>query len=114
MLYSIISLGADLRVSFVDAYGDGTVHARLEDGTGRNAVVCIDGRSGSPTRYRLFQGARHPSMPAAVLIELGGVEEGIVVPLISRWLDSDEARYQLTSHGRELAQETLLRLGDST
>lgn len=114
MHHPITTLGADLRVSLVDAYGDGTVWARLEDGGGRKAVACIDGRAGSPTRYRLFQGARHPKNPEAVLIDLGAVEEGIVVPLISRWLDSEEAREQLTSYGRELIQETLLRLGDST
>jgi hypothetical protein len=114
MQHLITALGADLRVSLVDAYSDGTVWARLEDGGGRKAVACIDGRAGRPTQYRLFQGARHPNKPEAVLIELGAVEEGIVVPLISRWLDSDESRKELTSYGREIVQDTLLRLGDST
>jgi hypothetical protein len=110
----ISSLGGNLRISFVDAYGDGTVHAWLGDENGRGTSVCIDGRKNSPTRYRLFEQARHPNQPGAVLIELGAIEEGIVVPLLSRWLDSVEARKCFTEYGYELIRETLLRLGDST
>lgn len=114
MHHPITALGADLRVALVDMYRDGTVWVRLEDGSRRRSVACIDGRAGSLTRYRLFQGARHPTDRAATLIELGAVEEGVVIPLISRWLDSEVARKDLTTYGRERIQETLIRLGDST
>jgi hypothetical protein len=114
MHHSISSLGGNLRVAFVDAYGDGTIHAWLKDEYGRGTEVCIDGRKNSPTRYRLFEQARHPNKRGAVLIELGAVEEGIVVPLISHWLDSDEARKEFTPEGCEIVRDVLLRLGDST
>ncbi len=114
MQHPISSLEGKLRVAFVDAYRDGTVHAWLEDEHGRGTEVCIDGRKNSPTRYRLFEQARHPSKPGAVLIDLGAVEEGIVIPLMSRWVDSDEARKWFTPYAFELVRETLLRLGDST
>jgi hypothetical protein len=114
MKHSISSLSGDLRVSFVDAYVDGTIHASIEDESGRGVVVCIDGREGSTTRYRLFQGARHPKMPEAKLIELGAVEEGLVIPLISRWIDSDEARGLFTPDGHEILQSVLIRLGGAT
>lgn len=114
MRHSISSLGGDLRISYVDAYSHGVIHAMLEDESGRKISVCIDGREGSPTRYRLFEGARHPRLPEAVLIELGAVEEGIVIPLLSRWLDTDEARKEFTSYGYEMIQAILIRLGDST
>ena len=65
---------------------------RLEDERGRGTEVCIDGRKNSPTRYRLFEQTRHPNRQGAVLIELGAVEEGIVVHEVCQWLESDEAR----------------------
>jgi hypothetical protein len=114
MHHSISSLGSNLRVTFVDGYLDGTIHAWLEDEHGRGTVVCMDGRKNSPTRYRLFEQARHPGHQGAVLIELGAVEEGIVVPLISRWLDSDVGRKWFTPGGFEIVREVLLKLGDST
>lgn len=110
----IASLGKGLRCEFVDAYGDGTVNARIIDDQGHQAVICIDGRKGSPTRYRLFEGDRHPNRPGAVLIELGAPEEGIVVPLLSRWLDSDEARKSFTEEGYERVRMTVSRLGEPT
>jgi hypothetical protein len=109
---SISSLGGNLRVALVGAYGDGTIHARLEDEHGRGTEVCIDGRKNSPTRYRRFEQARHPNKQGAVLIDLGAPEEGIVVPLISRWLDSDEARRWFTEMGFEKVRDTLTRLGE--
>lgn len=110
----IASLGQGLRCEFVDAYSDGTVNARIIDDQGHQAVVCIDARKGSPTRYRLFEQARHPNQAGAVLIELGAPEEGIVVPLISRWLDTDEARKSFTEYGYELVRMTVTRLGESS
>jgi hypothetical protein len=44
---------------------------------------------------------------------LGAPEEGIVVPLLSHYLDSGGPRaLGLTEYGWELARETLLRLGE--
>jgi hypothetical protein len=96
-----------------DAYGDGTVWFGLKDSEGRHAIVCIDGRQGSPTRHRLFDQAQHPGKPGAILLELGAPEEGIVVPLVSRWLDSAAPReLGLTEFGWELIRDTLSRLGE--
>jgi hypothetical protein len=115
MLYPIASLGKDLRVEWVDCYGDGTVTAGITDSEGRQTHVCIDGRTNSPTRHRLFEQARHPRKDGAVLVELGAPVEGIVVPLLSRWLDLDEAREsrkELTERGIEMVQEALLHFGE--
>lgn len=110
----ISSLKGKLRLEFMDAYGDGTVHGRIEDEAGQKVEICIDGREGSPTRHRLFQKARHPRQTGAELIDLGADEEGIVIPLMSQWIDSDEARRELTQFGLDLVRERLARLGDST
>jgi hypothetical protein len=111
-LSRVASLGNDVRVALMDAYGDGTVWAALKDGQGRYTQVCIDGRRGSPTRHRLFDQGRHPRQQSAVLLELGA-PEGVIVPLLSRWLDSDEARkLGLTEAGKEILQAGLLRLGE--
>lgn len=113
MLVPLTALGRGLRVEWVDFYGDLTMHACLVDGTGQRTTVCIDGRKSSPTRYRLFQRARHPSKPGATLLDLGCEEEGIVVPLLSHYLDlNGPTASGLTEYGWELAKETLLRLGD--
>jgi hypothetical protein len=113
VLSRVACLGNDVRVTLMDAYGDGTVWAALEDGQGRYTQVCIDGRRGSPTRHRLFEQARHPRQQSAVLVELGAPEEGVIVPLLSRWLDSGEARQLgLTEAGKEIIQAGLLRLGE--
>lgn len=87
MQVPITALGKGLRVQHVDFYGDLTMHASLIDDAGQWMEVCIDGRKDSPTRYRLFQQGRHARKPGASLIELGGQEEGIVIPLLSRYLD---------------------------
>lgn len=107
------TLNYSRRVAFADAYGDGTVTFTFEDSEGRRATVCIDGRKGSLTRNRLFDQAKHPNSPEAVLLELGAVEEGLIVPLISKWLDSGEPRKQeFTEFGQELIRNAVLRLGE--
>jgi hypothetical protein len=115
MLSPVSALGDSARVVLADAYSDGTVWFAFEDGEGRRATVCIDGRQGSPTRYRLFDLARHPKKVTAVLLELGSAEEGIVIPLVSRWLDSAPPRaLGLHDIGWELLRDTLIRIGSET
>jgi len=109
----IASLDTSIELKLLDGYGDGTVWARIEDGQRRGTTVCIDGRKGSPTRYRLFENARHPRATGATLIELGSREEGLVVSLISQWLESDDSLdVELTPFGIEMVQEALLHLGE--
>ena len=109
----VSALGKGMRVEWVDFYGDLTMHARISDDAGQRAEVCIDGRAKSTTRYRLFQRGRHPRQPGAVLVELGAPEEGIVIPLLSEYLDSGGPKaLGLTEYGWELARETLLHLGE--
>ena len=113
MQLPVTALGKGLRVEWVDFYSDLTMHACISDETGQRTEVCIDGRMNSPTRYRLFQQARHPRKPGALLVELGSEEEGIVVPLLSKYLDSGGPKALcLTEYGWELARETLLRYGE--
>jgi hypothetical protein len=96
----------------MDGSADRILWFELDDSEGQHAVVCIDSREASPTRYRLFEGARHPARPEAILIGLGSEEEGVVVPALSRWLDSDEARKWIRPEAIERAINYLLRLGD--
>jgi len=56
----VTSLGAGIRVEWLDFYGDGTMTASLSDLDGRRAAVCLDGRANGPTQYRLFEQAGHP------------------------------------------------------
>jgi hypothetical protein len=113
MLRPVTALGNRLHVEWVDFYGDFTMHACIADDAGQRTQVCIDGRATSPTRYRLFQQARHPNQPGAALVELGALEEGIVIPLLSNYLDSGGPKaLNLTEYGWELARETLLRFGE--
>ena len=64
--------------------------------------------------YRLFQQARHPSQPEAALVELGAPAEGIVIPLLSKYLDSGGPKaLGLTEYAWELAKEILLHFGES-
>jgi hypothetical protein len=115
MLCPVSTLGDSVRVVLADAYGDGTAWFAFKDAEGRYATVCIDGRRGSPTRYRLFDMARHPKKPKAVLLELGSAEEGIVIPLVSRWLDSAPPRaLGLHEIGWDLIRDTLIRIGSET
>ena len=113
MQVPVTALGNRLRVEWVDFYGDRTMHACITNEAGQRTEICIDGRKDSPTRYRLFQQARHPNVAGAVLVELGAPEEGIVIPLLSRHLDSHGPKAAgLTEYGWELARETLLRYGE--
>jgi hypothetical protein len=113
MLAPVTALGKVLHVEWIDFYGDHTMHAWIGDDAGQRTAICIDGRKSSPTRYRLYQQARHPNKPEAVLVELGAQEEGIVIPLLSRYLDSHGPKAAgLTEYGWELARETLLRYGE--
>jgi hypothetical protein len=113
MQLPVTALGKELRVEWVDFYGDHTMHACLSDETGQRTEICIDGRKNSPTRFRLFQQARHPNQPGAALIELGAPEEGIVIPLLSKYLDSGGPKALcLSEYGWEAAKETLLHYGE--
>jgi hypothetical protein len=113
MRLPVSALGTGLRVEWVDFYSDLTMLAFISDEAGQRTVVCIDGRRNSPTRYRLFQQARHPRQPEACLVELGSEEEGIIIPLLSKYLDSGGPKVLgLTEYGWELARETLVRYGE--
>jgi hypothetical protein len=114
MLSPIQSLNPLTAIRLGAAYGDGTVWFSLQDSAGRIAHVCIDGRDGSETRYRLFDGARHPNASDTVLIELGAPEEGIIVSLASILLDSGTPKdLGLTEYGWDLIRDTLRRIGES-
>lgn len=109
----VTALGNGLKVEWLDFYGDHTMHACLSDEAGQRMEICIDGRKHSPTRYRLFQQARHPNQAGAALVQLGAPEEGIVIPLLSKYLDSSGPKALcLTEYGWELARETLLHYGE--
>src|SRR5438067_1629283 len=115
MLLPVTALGMGSRIEWVDFYGDCTMHAGISDWAGQRTAICIDGRKTSPTLYRLFHQARHPNKPGAVLVDLGAPEEGIVIPLLSRYLDSHGPKASgLTEYGWELAREILLRYGEPT
>jgi hypothetical protein len=118
MLIPVSALGKGMRVEWIDFYGHTLhaciLHAWISDAAGKRTAVCIDGRENSPTRNRLFQQARHPKKPGAVLVELGAPEEGVVIPLLSKYLDSGGPKaLGLTEYGWELAREILLRFGES-
>jgi hypothetical protein len=113
-LVAVAALGPSPRIGWVDGTPE-VPWFEIDDAVGRYAVVCIDGRDGSPTRYRLFEGARHPDKPGAVLIELGSEEEGGVVPLLSRWLDDSDRMVppKIRPEAKEHFIQLLLHLGDS-
>ena len=81
-------LGDSIRVRLFFSYGNWdegfVLWWSLEDECGQRATVGLDDRKASPTRLRLFQGVRHPAKEGCVWIELGSVEEGVLVPLLSR------------------------------
>ena len=110
MVTSVANLRGQIELHLVDACSDGVVWARLVDAHGGAALVSIDGRADSATRFRLFDRARHPEDAEAVLLELGGPEEGIVVPLLSQWCDSEAAS---ESHLQVMVEAMLLRLGSN-
>src|SRR4051794_24049587 len=108
MRVPISRLGPSPRGVLVDHSGDGTIWWVIEDASEQSAVVCLDGQVGSPTRFRLIEGTRHPRHPGGRVLDLGCLEEGIVVPLLSGWLDSPQSRVTLTEYGFEVIREALL------
>jgi hypothetical protein len=94
MLVPISSLNNDLHVVVAAGYPDGTFWASIEDSQPHRTQVCIDGRADSPTRYRMFEMARHPSESTARLVPLGSEEEDLIVGLLSRWNDASETLKQ--------------------
>lgn len=110
MVTSVANLSGQIELDAIDAHPDGVVWARLVDAGGGEAIVSLDGREGSPTRFRLFDRARHPVDSDAVLLELGGPEEGIVVPVLSQWCDSAD---DTESHIQLMLEAMLLRLGSN-
>jgi hypothetical protein len=120
MLLPLSSLGKDLAVEWLDGYSDGTIMAAITDSQGRKTHVCIDGRKNSPTRFRLFEQARHPNQKEAVLVDLGSAVEGLVVPVLSRYCDTEfqirnpkiDAPREETQFLKHLMKEALLRLGE--
>jgi hypothetical protein len=112
MLIPVSELGPSPRIIMVDRYGDGTIWWLMEDERQARAVVCLDGCVGSPTQYRLLDGTRHPKHPGGKTLELGCPEEGLAVPLLSRWLDSQIPKDVASEYSIEVVREALLRLGD--
>jgi hypothetical protein len=113
MKVPVTALGKGLRVELVDFYGNNIMWACIADEGGQSASICIDARNNSSTRNRLFQQARHPNKPGAKLIELGSVEEGIVIPLLSHYIDLHGPKAEGPGeYFRELAREVLLHYGE--
>lgn len=69
-------------------YGYGVLWATIEDSEGSRAFICIDNRFDSSTRGRLFDGARHPKIPDAAIVQMGDEVEGEVIALLSNWCDN--------------------------
>lgn len=108
----ILSLEPPIRVTLASGYGQGTIcWFQLEDVNGQTTTISLDNRADSSTRFRLFQGSRFPNRPESVLLDLGGDEEGIAIPCISRWLDSDEFA-RLPQYGQELFLAAINRYGE--
>jgi hypothetical protein len=114
MICRLRELDEGIEIALVDAYGDGTVWAKLVDRRSRVAYACIDGRLGSETRFRLFDGDRYPAKPGTVLIDLGAEEEGLFISLVSRWIDTEPPRHHLNEFGLELVRNALLHVGTLT
>jgi hypothetical protein len=113
-LHSVLELDHTIQCTWVDNYSQNVFWATFQDSTGRGTHVCLDLRNDSATQSRLFEKARYPTMPEAVLLELGGEEEGIVIPLISRWLDSEEPhRVGFRAEGLDILIKGFLRVGES-
>lgn len=119
---SILELDDTAQVTSMDGYGGISQEStqtvfwvNVQDAKGKQTQVCLDLREGSQTRGRLFEKARHPSKSGAILLELGSDEEGIVIPLISHWLDSDQPKKGgLRDEFTELAKKAFARLGEPT
>lgn len=114
MRVPVSELGHSPRVVLVDRYGDGVVWWVIEDENANCATVCLDGREGSPTRYRLIDGTRHPCNCAGRVLELGCPEEGIAIPLLSRWIESQPCENVVSEYLVEVVQEALRRFGEPT
>jgi hypothetical protein len=112
MRVPVSELGPSPWVVLVDRYGDGTIWWVMEDAEAKWATVCLDGRAESPTRFRLIDGTRHPRHSGGRVLDLGCPEEGIVVPLLSHWLDSQQPADVVSEYFVEVVREALLRLGE--
>jgi hypothetical protein len=114
-LVSILELGSKAHVAWVDSSFQICVWFEIEDGFERFAIICIDLRADSTTRFRLFEKAKSPCKAEALLLDLGCEEEGIAVSIVSRWLDSDVSKqWKISESGIELIQNALLRMGEPT
>ena len=108
---ALATLCPPLRVKLVDCWPEGSIWAVIQDSANQQSVVCFDGRETSRTRYRLFEGNKHPRRPNARIVELGSPEEDLVIGRLSRWYDSDGFwRGGYWPDFREMVQEALLRL----
>lgn len=88
---------------------------RLKDAQDRRTAVSIDDRKDSPTCHRLFQGAKHPDSPEAHLVDLGSEEEGIAIPVLSKWFDLPPKDMMGTRHSEEvleIVRDAILRIGE--
>jgi hypothetical protein len=118
MSVTVATLREDVRITLADCFtteSEGfVIWAELMDGVGNRCLICIDSRPRSPTCHRLFQGATHPRDPGARLVDLGHSDEGIIVPLLSQWLDHFEPWGEGANRFRfkEMLHEALLRLGE--
>jgi len=112
MLSPVTSLNPPISMNLVSSYDDGTIWFSLEDAQGQSAHLCIDGRVESKTRFRLFDLARHPNDENARLVGLGEPEEGIVIPLISNWIDAGGLTRGFTDYGAERFLYTFNRYGE--
>ena len=111
-LVSVAALDDSAKVVLVDSYGDGTIWSSIEDEAGRRATISCDGREDRSTRFRLFDGGRHPSNSQLRLLELGALEEGIAVTLLSRWLEEQRPQTAVEENYIQRIRERLLLLGD--
>jgi hypothetical protein len=92
MIHPVSELGEGVFVESMDWYSRGTViWGVFVDSQERRAFVGIDGRVARPTRYRLYERAKHPNSDRAVFIDRGAREERLVVELLARWVESPES-----------------------
>jgi hypothetical protein len=87
-----------------------SIWALIADEKGRRVVVCLDGRGESPTRYRMFEGARWPGDVSAVLVGLGSSDEDLIIATLSGWCDSEGFARHYRAEFKAALQEALLRL----
>jgi hypothetical protein len=100
-------------VTIADAYGNASVWFAFRGSNESYSLVCIDCRPNSPTKYRMFDQTKYPGKPEGVLIELGSDEEGLVISLVSEWLDSTSPNeLGMNDFGWKLFREALIRHGE--